>query len=355
MMFFSNTTLAFESFPNTENDLVLYSEDCPVEAENYALESYTTMLQAAIDSGDIIVNGDVSLGSPFTILDSKNKNTVYYFPILNNNTVIATFRVYVDDILTLQSSEPVYIGILSKYLVAELNELWKTENRDLGAVLYFDNGNIMIQIENEVNTLIPSINGNSPTKDLIDFNFSELKITSINNNLDTVNISDFQSQNYSYTANLQLPIIETQFGNKWCSAYATASIMRFLTGNTNRPRALDLMVFVNKTELTDSFETNDIFEYLEYYGGSATDVSRPLTSTEVFGEINARRPVFAGLTSPSENHAVVIIGYNRNTNTYSIWNPWYSYYETINMITKEYASPENGTYEWKHSIYQWNV
>lgn len=344
-------------------ELILYSEECPAGVKEYATEAYIRLVQGAVESGSLVLSGDVSLGSPFTIYGSESNSTVYYFPIINNNSVVATFRVYMDEVQTeaSESNSPIYTGILSKHLADELNTLQAETTQETPVLIYADNGNIMVRIGNKCNLLVPASSGDLPESIETGVGEAEenLQTISVYNALNTTQVSAIQTLSDT-AAVLNLSIIETQHNNSWCGAYATATIIRYLRGSSTSPKAQDLMeMFYDVPCSSDSLSIDDVLEVGESYGYSPVFVNSTLNSTQVFNQIDAKKPIYASLRRYVDAevgyayHAVVLCGYNKRTDTYSIWNPWDDGYETMDMTSKQYVASSTRTYTWCRTIYDW--
>jgi len=52
-------------------------------------------------------------------------------------------------------------------------------------------------------------------------------------------------------------------------------------------------------------------------------------------------------------HALALRGYNEQTGVFSVWNPWYNYYETMPIDTRIYTATNGSRWEWKRSIIDW--
>ena len=360
------------------NELKLYSEICTPDIEAYATNEYMRFLVAASDNGSLDVPDVVSLGTPFTIAFSQSDTDVYYFPILADGSVIATFRVYIDRILSRNGNGNVYVGTLSPYFAKELNDL--SENEQTSPVLIFADGRKIMAYENnqiislmtygfDDEEIVISQNQNSRSSiedtaisrsmsELIDY-MRYAPILSPFEEIASLDFIAFQSEFPATraTVNLSLSIIETQGAVNWCGAYATAIIIRYLNDSSTAPTALGLMELVYRRPVaSDSFSTANTTTVASFYGYSPTLVSSSIGSQTAFGEIGAGRPIYwigDDKSNPSSRHAMVIRGYNTTTDTYSIWNPWYSYYETMDMITKTYVTGSSRTYAWTATMYGW--
>ncbi len=344
--------------PNeSRTKLSVYTDPCPDEVLNYAKSAYQRLLMSAILDGTVSATGTCSLGTPFTIANSESESPVYYFPIINREKTIATFRVYLDLECTLDSGVSTYTGILSPFLAEELNAL---SERELSApvLIYADNGNIRVKVGNSCETIIPSNDASVPNSTLTVDSVAQLHTVNPSMAIDT---REFVQPRASSQAALTLSIIETQGNDSWCGAYSTAIILRYLLGSSTTPTARTLMEYVHgeDVENSDAFSVPNTLAAGVRYGFSPTEVIRPLSATEVFAQIDACKPIYVNArrydssVSMYKYHAIVVRGYNRVYDTFSIWNPWHSYYETMDLNTKQYVASSTITYTWYATVYDW--
>ena len=225
-------------------------------------------------------------------------------------------------------------------------------------LLYVDNGNIMAQIGESSIILLPNAEGMLPCKKNVIFDSKSLIVISPD-----VPISSevyYIDTTRSSSAYLGLSIIETQGNNSWCAAYATAIILRYLESSTTTPTAYGLMtLFYRNPAATDPFETSYVLSAAQFYGYSPVYVGNSLNSSVVFNQIDSGKPIFINsrrydnVNGEYHYHALVLRGYSRNSDAYSIWNPWNNYYETMDMITKQYVASSTRIYTWYSSVYDW--
>ncbi|MDD6276651.1 MAG: C47 family peptidase [Clostridia bacterium] len=349
---------AIPVFAETESPrLQFYTESCPSEAMEYAESSYVRMIRGAVELDSFDVSGNIYLGTPFVIsTTTQGENDVYYFPLINNDSFIGTFRIYQDT----DNDEESYSGIVSRYLSDELNFLNANYADSQPIFLYEDNYNIMAKIGNDTILLHPSEMGTSPIGvNVGTVRFAMKIVTPMVSNLPVVNV-DSVGQTRSPSAGLSLSIIETQGNNNWCAAYATAIIIRYLTGNTKSPTAAGLMsIFYRNPTSSDTFPKEYVIKYAQSRGYNPITSNSSLGSTAVFAQIDALKPIYIsakGYNSSTRKysyHALVLRGYSRTNDTYSIWNPWHNYYETMDMIKKTYKATSVLTYTWNSTIYNW--
>ena len=236
---------ALENFEarNIENPIYVYAEECPNEAVTYAKSSYLRHLSMLIADYDISINDSVSLGTPFSLLNNSDDNQLYYFPIISDNSVVATFRVFLDPVQTKETGIDTYTGAMSRFFVEELNNIaiMRSTSPENPVIFFDNNNNIMASINNSVTTISSSPTGEAPIQDInIE---SELKVVCISDSIDTVSkaqVTQFM-QSVSPPKILALSIEEQQGDNEWCMAYAAAMIIRYCIGNDESPLAIDLM------------------------------------------------------------------------------------------------------------------
>jgi len=147
-----------DNIERPNHELALYSQEISGGAWDYANEFFDFFLYSAVLVGSITVGNETSLGTPFTIQNSEI--SVYYFPIVSDGIIVGTFRIFVDEIRTNENNQTTYSGILSPYLAEELNTLIGVHS--VGVLLYYDNGNLMVQVEDEIELLAPCPGGELP-------------------------------------------------------------------------------------------------------------------------------------------------------------------------------------------------
>ena len=78
--------------------------------------------------------------------------------------------------------------------------------------------------------------------------------------------------------------------------------------------------------------------------------------TQAIKEINANRPVWYCMKADVGLHTVVLRGYHASNGIYSIWNPWFKFYETFKMggtyCPTNYTS-DSYKYKYFSAIYNW--
>jgi hypothetical protein len=129
------------------NGIYIESRECPKEAIIFVQENLYRYIQDLPMQDDRYSDIDIThieLGSPFTIQkESTDETDIYYFPIIYENEIKFTFRVYLD-------SDGTYTGIFSEYLASELNNLSNITSLDSPVLLILDNGNIWVSRNGEL-------------------------------------------------------------------------------------------------------------------------------------------------------------------------------------------------------------
>ena len=120
LLFISVTTEVKVHAQETQNPGGLYVETqiCPENVVKYARENvYRFIIAERAEKGIESNNNLPALGSPFALVNEEENTITYYFPILYNNHIEATFRVY--------EVNGQLAGIYSEALANELEELSK--------------------------------------------------------------------------------------------------------------------------------------------------------------------------------------------------------------------------------------
>ena len=346
---------ASATFEQSKPELMIYSQECPQAAISYATQSYMSHVNSMVSLNLLQISGKVSLGLPFTIMDEDSNIPIFYFPIINGNEIVATFRVYVDETRTSSISSPVYAGILSKYMVPELNRLSSLTSGDSVALLYMDNQNVMLQLNGRTELLLKSHEGLSPTYSVAT-KHSDYQVSRIFETITENTISSNQSRS-STMMSLALDMRETQGDNSWCAAYASSAIIRYKKGSST-PLAQQLMAhfYGSSLDTEDTLSDSQAILAGNIYNLYPTQASYRISNASVISQIQSYSPVyFVGQRTTNGKHgyhAMVICGYNVTNNTFIIWNPWYAYLETMDMSSYQYSA-DTYTYTWVRTIYGW--
>ena len=348
-----------------DNILSFYCKSCPSKIVDYATQNYAKFVNSACEANIIECNSIIELGSPFMIFDFQNDNDIFLFPVICDDKVLGTFRVY-EDCNTSEDSQVTYSAVFSVFLADELNQLM-TNGASGPFLLYYGSDGIYVYENNKSDKLL-NYTGRISNEQLnyesafIDNKLHKLCVSQINNYLSIADLALYSQINGTrYTHYIALSITETQpNGYSWCGAYATAAILRTLSGNSTTPTASSLMnMFYGSPSPSDRFYNSYAVTAGNIYGYSPTYITSTLSINNTYTEINANRPIYLYCSAyfpPSlfDYHAIVMTGYSSTASSYTVWNPWHSYQEIMSSSTNNYYdSAENCYLAWQQTVYGW--
>ncbi|QUH28124.1 C47 family peptidase [Vallitalea guaymasensis] len=342
------------------SDLGVYllTKECPQNIHNYVNNNINNFLNSKSNEGEISLE-DITIGQVFSIeKENVSDLDVFYFPVFQKGHLKYTFRVYeVDGNIT---------GILSPYLVKELLSVSGKTTTNSPARLAMNNGNVVTVINDKITTIkkdplgrrVNNYSINNENYSNITVNINEKNDKNIIKGLHTSKRQLFSLDSVS-SNNLSLDLAETQGQQSWCSAFAGAAIIRYKT-HTN-VFAKDIMKYYhpNSEKLEDEYITNyQLIRYAQRKGLYPRRRSYTLSLSSVVSQIDNSQPMYIGCQGRGDyegaRHALVLRGYDKTNNTYSIWNPWYKYYETMPMDTKVYTVDPSASFKWDTTIYDWS-
>lgn len=364
LLFISVTTEVKVHAQETQNPDGLYVETqiCPENVVKYARENvYRFIIAERAEKGIESNNNLPALGSPFALVNEEENTITYYFPILYNNHIEATFRVY--------EVNGQLAGIYSEALANELEELSKKTTAEKPAVIAVNNGNVIAITCEGIDVLQKDPYGKNIKEDKLK-NFQKISIQSSDNEvincktpiqyLSKIDTSEITVNNtlprFKY---LNTTIRETQSSYPWCAAYVTAFIVNFRTGRTDI-RAIDVVKFAHPNSnniYQESVSREQCIAFAKKYGLNPYEPSSNISYSTAKHQIAAEKPVYMGCDEISGDkkgrHALALRGYNEQTGVFSVWNPWYNYYETMPIDTRIYTATNGSRWEWKRSIIDW--
>lgn len=350
-------TLGMGAFPisaseqNTSNNtFYVETEYVPDEAIDYAVDNVFDYLVARSSEESFELN-DLTMGSPFSMgKESADDIDVYYFPIYSGKEFLYTFRVY--------REEGQYTGILSPYMVGHLNQYAGRTTESEPLYIYMQFGNVMAEKNGEVDIWEEQHAG-------YELNGNRSVMLAENTDLETTDICTpikYKKKVIPRTAaskTLSLDMAETQGDQQWCAAFAMASILRYKgAGSSVTAKAIVKHFYPNSSDLkNESVSRSQLVEYAKDKGYSQTkNSSSTLSNSTVVSEIGNNTPIYAGCAGSGSyaktRHALVICGYNNTKSTYTVWNPWYSYTETMSQSTKTYTVNSKSSFTWDCTIYK---
>ena len=303
-------------------------------------------------------NSAYSLGSPFSLENYNTESTVYYFPIICQNSIVATFRV--------AKYNGVCSGVYSSVLVEELNNIKSTETNP--CYFYADSKSIYMVQNNNVD-VVYTTSADNVSEPLLARSAASIQFNAVDcmsvissgiraTKTDPVSARSLSSNPSFYTvANAESKCSdETQGSEPWCAAYVAAFIVRCRT-NSSSPTAAAVMatVYPGKTpaELQElSLYDSDARMYYQGRGYTATLGYTRINNANVQSFILANKPIhlLCANVVQGANHSLSLVGYNTPNQTYKIWNPWYSFLELMDQTTFIYVAPNGTQYKWVGQI-----
>lgn len=344
------STNASQNDSEMTSGFYLSTGEVPSNIISYAQNNISDYLIAHSEVENIDLS-NVIIGNPFSIGGSNAIGTdVYYFPVFQNSHILYTFRVYMD--------ENGYTGILSSYLASELNSFMNSTTRNAPLLIYMESGNVMARLNGNEAILEESHLGYEPGVNVIreDPLLETMEVTDI-----SVPIRFVEKPITAASASkvLSLDMKETQSDQQWCAAFVMASILRYKgAGSSITAETIVKHFHPNSSDLkNESVSRSQLVSYSKEKGFSkTTESSSTLSNSSVVSEINNDSPFYAGCAGfgsyKKARHALAVCGYNNNTSTYTVWNPWYANTETISQSSKTYVVNSESSFKWDCTIYK---
>ena len=312
-------------------ELYLTTDNCPEAYIEYA-EEHALDFVSSMEEVEITDYKNISLGEPFNF--GNQDADIYYFPVLDNGKMIYLFRVYPDG--------DSYSGAMSIFLVEELNMLASKTSKTQPLTLVMDNYDIVAYIGTEEYTLFsysPDSASESKERSILMYEWSHSSSRNVVNILEE---SDLDLQQCAATLTtragskyLALTIKGTQGNSSWCAAYVTDIILRYVGAVPSSHSHLTITDHFGLT-LNDALSRTQVRTYANSKGVYPYYVTvNSVTRDKLVEEIDKGCPVYISMldanSSTDVGHAVALRGYHLLAETYSIWNPWYNYYESYTM------------------------
>lgn len=300
----------------TENGCYIATTECPQGYIDFAEENASNYILSMGESSNY---DDIIVGSPFAFADDGSD--VYCFPVICDDVITYLFRVYPDG--------DSYSAAIGRFLTDDIEEL-----SDLTSV---QNPMYLNMVDNRIVATIG-------TEEYMLFEYPE-NISNVNQT-NTISVTEYEAVNIKEASGIELnftqtrdvyqyinlDIVETQptVGNNWCTAYCLAAIIRTQTTFYANAEGCAIIVLGSNASPSQNFPWNSIATVANQYSLSPTVLTTTASNSVLIAELNANRPVIAAMDSGSYQHSVVLRGYSTVGN-WSIWNPWYSTYESYSM------------------------
>lgn len=329
----------------------ILSDAVPEEAIEHTRDNIGSMIN------DLFPLKNVKIGTPFKLTGSN----LYYFIIYCEEEIVGTYRVF-------ERENGSYSGIFNENdefilgleKIKELTSLTKPAKIMIGE--YED---IFAIIGTEIHTVLKDYAGNvtSPFKLLVQP--LNGKSTEVIDAAESIEFKIPKATRATYNF-LQIGWAETQGSQKWCSAFVTASILRYRKSKSvSSISAKIIMQYIFPGETAANLEKkalsfdNAIKYAKEKQSITPTKLSSKLSYANLKKEIDADRPVYFACdnvtTGVKTAHAFVCRGYNDNSGNsfYSVWNPWYTKFERMYTSDNSYYTTTGTQYRWSQTIYNW--
>lgn len=298
------------------NGCYIATTECPSNYVEYARRNVSRFISSMDINDDY---NSIYVGTPFAFADAESD--VFYFPIVCDGSIKYLFRVYPDG--------NSLSAVMTDFLAKEIDKLACLSTSDAPIYLNRVDTKIVASIGSSEYILFEYPSYMSTSKEEL----SKTKI-SCDSVVNCKNRSDIQ---INYIINdvskyISLNITETQGSNSWCTAYCLATIIRTRTSFTvTATGCMNIAVGSNPSTSTP-FPWSKISTVANVYGLSPTVLTTTASNATLTAQLNAGRPCIAAMknSSGTVRHAVVLRGYS-STGTWSIWNPWFSTYESYSM------------------------
>lgn len=326
-------TILFAEEPATW--LYITTTECPQGAIEYAQENLANFFVGYAE-----YTPDIKLGSPFTLSSTEPGTcTLYYFPVIKNNEIIFTLRVY-------EAVQNEFAGILSPALASELTALMQETSENQPARILVNNGNVVSIVGSDIDVIAAD-----PMGGVIDYNeiaqTPAVMTAEVQNCMEVIPhepqsepISTYAA--YPGTYDLTAAILEQQSGDEqWCSAYVLAYILNYRR-RTTMHSAKTIMRYYYPNPSDDELKTKrltiaNVKEYAMRNEITLEPVTLP-NESYIKEYIYSGKPMFIACKNLSNNdgHAMVIKGYS--SVVFFVWNPLKAYYESMPISTMQYST-----------------
>ena len=295
---------------------------------------------------------NISVGTPFSFIDFDSD--VYYFPVICDGIIRDIFRVY-------PNQNNGYDAAILSFLATELESLAGYTSAATPLRLNRIGNDIVASIGNNEYVLFSypeEMNNVSSNVSTVATAISPISTTVVNAKADSnidieiATASTYATNSWSYY--ITLNITETQGSNSWCAAYCTSTILRTLGYSSTAEGVMS--IFYRRPGRSDNLSREQVVTYAKTKGLNPIRVEATVSYETLRGELNSNRPVYLSMTRTGGSHAVVLRGYNSRRSTWSIWNPWFTSYETFSMggtyVPTGYSSNTH-SYTYARTIYNW--
>ena len=300
------------------------SPECPQGYIDYVNENITKFLIAAEENQ---ATESCYVGTPFAFNDSNSD--VFYFPVIQGNDIKYLLRVY--------PIEDGYSGIISEFLVREINSLANLTTSENPLYLSCNESQIIATVGYDEYVLFEYPVELAESADAAPLAINETSVKNIKEN-GNIPINPIITRDNPESINLVINYDKNdlQTTDSWCTAHCLSAIIRTL--NKGTPTAKDIMTqaYGEGNFTTDTaFPWDNMLSVTYLYGLYPYVLNYLPPDSALINELRVRRPCILAMERNGGRHAVVLRGWNSQIKMWSIWNPWYNFYESF---------PVGGTY-----------
>lgn len=343
---------------NSAQGAYILTETCPQDVVDFAKTSFDSFSYS-----DEHPNSQIELGTPFSLTNEDMERTLYYFPVIINEQIEYTYRIFYSN---------GWQYVLSECLAEELNSASEYSTVSNPTIVYLnDNSNIVVQNSKYESTVIVDPTRNAMSKNSIKNTVSYVdKFNELNSGQATtvVNmLSKIKTINYYEMINtrassakskyLSPTIRERQGPLPWCAGYVTAYIVSYKTGTAYYAR--EVAQFAGSSE-TESISRSKCVRFAKDKGLSNTrETIFDASDNTMMEQIDNSCPVYVGadLIGSDSSHAFAVIGYSWSGSAitnWRVWNPWNNYTEDISSRAYSTADGSAVFDDWESFIINFN-
>ncbi|MDT8715709.1 hypothetical protein IAI10_03420 [Clostridium sp. 19966] len=356
---YSTIKVSADTITKYHNNTDIVSLIVPDKISSFASLNFQTLIAGIKESPESYgiqkaMTEKLYLGNAFNIFEDRlnvlQNQSIYYYPILYNDEIVAIFTVGLDEKGGIYSTIGKDFADRLQYIIDTYNDGGSFVLISSDSNIYAQNklGSFIVSEDNKdklrsfdkssYNKYLDKIKKSFPKSSLINVK-KEFKTTPKKS--DDTYTSKSLALNSSKLNNLSLsstwlpvPIVRNQYGLCWAASCASVLNYRLCTNLTPTQIADDMHMDYNK-----GANIYQISDTLKHYGDSnARGLDRILSDNEIETYINFNAPIIMGTHSDIGPHATVIRGYMVGDGfiQISMMNP--------NLDTYQAAYAQNGSY-----------
>lgn len=286
---------------------------CPSEYTEFAMENVSDYV---LSFGNELSATNIFVGTPFSFADGNSD--VFYFPVICDGHIRYLFRIYPDG--------NSFSGVISSFLADDIDSLAPLTSVESPMYLSLAGSKIIATIGPESYELFEYPSYLAAEDEAVTLTEESYEAKDIKEPLG-INLDLRQTRDVF--ERIELDITETQQDEYWCTAFCLATIIRTRTNYETTAYTLATMQLGSNPDINTTFPWSGIY-LAERYGLYPT-VLRSLASNDTLvSQINSGRPCIMAVESSKYAHSLVLRGWG-STGIWSVWNPWFTYYENFSI------------------------